>query len=342
MITYHRQVDYGFGMGRSSHAPSPEIRSPRDSVDELEIHQRGERGGRSYRDDIIVERREKDKSTPTLRSCSPGACSREKDEIVTIFHLRPRFRERERDLVIREPDSGGRRRHTLNHRDERDIRQEWDYYSRRNSDRGYIGEAYNGATKDWTIVDVPPGTKRVTFDLIGGPSQEICWQRHKGGRRSSFVTEGDDSSSSDNGNNRELGRIGRRYIGVKEKRDKLWTEITKDLVVREAIERAGLEYEETEHFYYIFEYLRYEDVAGLVELSEKIRSARRERIHQIHCERVTSLPALPSVPILSPAPRPPTHLVERVPTPRSWDDERIREHELLLEDRRRPPSRGFW
>lgn len=75
--------------------------------------------------------------------------------------------------------------------------------------------------------------------------------------RSSFVTEGDDSSSSDNGNNREFGRIGRRYIGVKEKRDKLWTEITKDLVVREAIERAGYEYEETEYFYYIFEYLRY-------------------------------------------------------------------------------------
>lgn len=51
---------------------------------------------------------------------------------------------------------------------------------------------------------------------------------------------------------------GRKRIGaqvVKERRDERWTEITKDLVVREAIERLGYEFEETRTFYYIFSYL---------------------------------------------------------------------------------------
>jgi hypothetical protein len=42
----------------------------------------------------------------------------------------------------------------------------------------------------------------------------------------------------------------------KEPRDESWTEITKDLVVREAIERLGYEFEETRTFYYIFSYLK--------------------------------------------------------------------------------------
>lgn len=41
----------------------------------------------------------------------------------------------------------------------------------------------------------------------------------------------------------------------KEPRDERWTEITKDLVVRDAIEQLGYEFEETRMFYYIFSYL---------------------------------------------------------------------------------------
>lgn len=41
----------------------------------------------------------------------------------------------------------------------------------------------------------------------------------------------------------------------KERRDERWTEITKDLVVRDAIEQLGYEFEETRMFYYIFSYL---------------------------------------------------------------------------------------
>lgn len=37
----------------------------------------------------------------------------------------------------------------------------------------------------------------------------------------------------------------------------LWTEITKDLVTKEAIEAAGYAYKETESFYYVLKYLSY-------------------------------------------------------------------------------------
>lgn len=42
----------------------------------------------------------------------------------------------------------------------------------------------------------------------------------------------------------------------KEKRD-LWTEITKDLVIKEAIEALGYDYEENPDFFYIMNFLKY-------------------------------------------------------------------------------------
>lgn len=46
-------------------------------------------------------------------------------------------------------------------------------------------------------------------------------------------------------------------------KDKMWTEVTKDLVIKEAIEECGYDYEETEEFFYILEYLRYVSFALL-------------------------------------------------------------------------------
>ena len=51
--------------------------------------------------------------------------------------------------------------------------------------------------------------------------------------------------------------IGRRFEAEKSKKDRMWTEITKDLVSLEAIKERGYEYEETEKYYYVMEYLRY-------------------------------------------------------------------------------------
>ena len=50
---------------------------------------------------------------------------------------------------------------------------------------------------------------------------------------------------------------GRRFVGQKPRTDIMWTEITKDLVVKEAIEDMGYDYEETEFFFYVMVYLRY-------------------------------------------------------------------------------------
>lgn len=44
-------------------------------------------------------------------------------------------------------------------------------------------------------------------------------------------------------------------------KDKMWTEVTKDLVIKEAIDEMGYEFEETDEFFYVIEYLRY--VSGL-------------------------------------------------------------------------------
>lgn len=192
--------------------------------------------------------------------------------------------------------------------DIRDDEEEADYYARKVNERAFIGEAYNGATKDWAIVDVPPGTERVRMDGIGGASEEITWQKYNGVRRSKFIPEREraapverererveireeireepkrESISSTSleidihtgGGRRERERGGTTYerdyerieevsdrrVGLprappKQRMGDLWTEITKDLVSREAIEQLGYDFEETEFFYYIIQYLRY-------------------------------------------------------------------------------------
>jgi hypothetical protein len=37
----------------------------------------------------------------------------------------------------------------------------------------------------------------------------------------------------------------------------MWTEVTKDLVIREAIDQMGYDCEETDEFFYVMEYLKY-------------------------------------------------------------------------------------
>ena len=80
---------------------------------------------------------------------------------------------------------------------------------------------------------------------IGGGAQEISWQRYNGVRRAKFIS-GDDEYVTDFG-----------PPASKPKSKDMWTEITKDLVLKEAIDAAGYDYEETEYFFYVMEYLKY-------------------------------------------------------------------------------------
>lgn len=95
---------------------------------------------------------------------------------------------------------------------------------------------------------------------IGGAKEEITWQRYNGVRRSKFIAEEDDyRGGGELMAPREVETIqqGRRYVGEKDKKEKMWTEITKDLVTEEAIKQMGYDFEETEFFYYIMTYLKY-------------------------------------------------------------------------------------
>lgn len=107
---------------------------------------------------------------------------------------------------------------------------------------GRRGSVYDERESEYAIIDVPAGTRRVTVDMAREREQEApSWRRDNGVRRS-----------------RGLG-------------NELWTEITKDLVTREAIEDCGYQYEETEFFYYIFEYLHRDQIAELTDLTTDIR-----------------------------------------------------------------------
>lgn len=173
---------------------------------------------------------------------------------------------------------------------------EGEYITSRIDARGRVGEAWHGATKDWEIVDVPPGTERVLMDGAGGGSAEVTWQKYNGVRRSRFIPEREEGRASsstvsdgregrdrdrdrdreresrlsvqiyDSGRDRErevdVEKVTDRRIGcgrgpAHPRRSEMWTEITKDLVVREALDQMGYEYEETEYFFYIMQYLRY-------------------------------------------------------------------------------------
>lgn len=91
---------------------------------------------------------------------------------------------------------------------------------------------------------------------------DIVFERETGGRR--HLDGVRRSEHVEEEESRELtvvdtrsAEIGRRFEAEKSKKDRMWTEITKDLVSLEAIKERGYEYEETEKYYYVMEYLRY-------------------------------------------------------------------------------------
>ncbi|KAH8660716.1 hypothetical protein BGZ60DRAFT_111619 [Tricladium varicosporioides] len=389
IITHHRHIDHGFERARVPTPPPPPRRTKETKETDIDIYT--SRNGTEV--DITKTSRSK---TP-----QPASISRRDnfyDDSVLFDQERDKLRVRDTRLEIGRRRSLSARpgtrdtkvsiRETSGFREtgfRDDIRdeEEAEYYRRKAEERAYIGEAYNGATKDWSIVDVPPGTERVRMDGVGGGSQEISWQRYNGVRRSKFipsreperverveireekireepkqVSSGMEIEITSSSRRREGGERSyeREYERIEETSDRrvglprappkqrvgdLWTEITKDLVVREAIVELGYDFEETEYFYYIIQYLRYEDVLELVKLSEQIRHERQHHIHQIERER---------------------EKFERRERERDeweraarrrdrdrhsdFDDERIIEREVIYEGRdgprRRTRSRGGW
>lgn len=103
------------------------------------------------------------------------------------------------------------------------------------------------------MVDPPRRPRRPGQGGLDGPGWEVPRQRHSMERRHRLPSN-ERRVSVDDLDRRD--QVGSRYVRTKDPRERP-TEITKDLVVREAIERAGYEFEETASFYYIFDSLQY-------------------------------------------------------------------------------------
>ena len=70
---------------------------------------------------------------------------------------------------------------------DREILEEVEYYNKRVLERARPGEAYLGVLKDWSLIDLPPGTRLVTMQSAGGAAQKISWQKYDGCRRMEFL-----------------------------------------------------------------------------------------------------------------------------------------------------------
>lgn len=250
VITHHRHIDHGYEVtaprpiSRPPSPPSPPRPAPRErSQERIEIRRTETKNGRTESEDIVINRDDGARSVPPPE--------RERDRYGPPARRQP------------SPLPPGRRPDW----EERSVAEEAQYYNNVALERGYPGEAYHGSTRDWGLVDIPPGTRRVRMDGAGGGRQEISWQRYNGSRRSKFDPDG----ASGMGYESEIGRpgpiglpepepantIGPRYGKQRDPRDGLWTEVTKDLVIKEAIMEMGYEYQETDEFFYIFKYMSY-------------------------------------------------------------------------------------
>lgn len=148
-------------------------------------------------------------------------------------------------------------------RDDMDL----DVYSRRRPDLPpYAGPPGGPPGADMPYMG-PPGTAPGPMGMphqqpmmpMGRPPHpsEMGWQQPRAVPDPRYYPPSEEySSEEEDVDDGQLGP-GRRYIGMKDHRDRFWTEITKDLVVRDAVERFGYEYEETDSFFYIFSYLHY-------------------------------------------------------------------------------------
>lgn len=181
-------------------------------------------------------------SPRTRLSPEPG---RWRPDDASLYSNRPRSPDRGRGLPSEWEDD----RRSIPDRHDRDHRRSM---GPRSSD------THKSVTDEWAFVDNPPPPRREMRDErpirelrddMGSPIRDSKSRPYSMDRRPRFTDELPEEIG-------ERDRRGRRYGGERKRKSK-WTEITKDLVVREAIERSGYEFEETELIYHVFAHLEY-------------------------------------------------------------------------------------
>ncbi|KAE8349963.1 hypothetical protein BDV28DRAFT_50372 [Aspergillus coremiiformis] len=308
---------------RPPRAPSPEVSFEKP---------KREKTRRVPHEEILVEESGGPKPPDLVRGRTAEPFLRQRQEDFPIPQSRPRSIEHRKGLPIHEAvlDGGCML-------DEHEIEEEEVYGGSRELERPIREITPKMTGEDWAIITAAPKADRdaVLDDIPQGIKEPILKDK-----KPKFTVSEERHSESDPDFAR--GKVGRRYIGMKDQRDGLWTEITKDLVVKEAIERSGYEYEETVSSYYVFSYLQFDDVSALVDLSEDIRRARRRRIQEIHRERTSMPPPPPPVPPGTMPGDPPLMLDRPISPPfRPREDRRMKERELA-DDRRGIPRSGRW
>ncbi|KAE8157042.1 hypothetical protein BDV40DRAFT_61543 [Aspergillus tamarii] len=307
---------------RPPRAPSPEVSFEKPKRKDLRPASHGE---------IVVEERGGPELPSIVRGPPPEPFIRQRQEEYPIPQSRPRSIEREKEISIHEAIPGGGQVF-----DEHEVLEE--VYGRpRELERSLRETTPKLAGDDWAIISAAPKTEREALldEISHGPREPALKDK-----KPKFTVSEERHSESDPDFAR--GKVGRRYIGMKDQRNGLWTEITKDLVVKEAIERSGFEYEETVSSYYVFSYLQFEDVSALVDLSEDIRRARRRRIQEIHRERSSMPPPAPPPPPAAMPGQPPLMLDRPMSPPFRPREERRMKQRELLDDRRGRPRSGRW
>ncbi|EKV10772.1 hypothetical protein PDIG_55030 [Penicillium digitatum PHI26] len=257
LFTHHRHSGHGHKDTRTLRMRNPDLRSQRGGFDEIEIQHQRMRGGRMSEETIALKHRDSEESlapedsisltsSPTVNFKDPW-----ERETISVNLRRPKPLEDESELAY----SHG----TSDASSMRDVEEDVVAESIR-----IVKKAPRG-TDDWSVVHPPSPDEAI--EMTGALGVVDVKPRHVS------VDEV------------ETGRTARKFIYPEKTQNDQWTEIAKRMVVREAIEQMGYEYEETRTCYYIFSYLKSEDIDELVELSDEIRSARRRRIRDIQQER---------------------------------------------------------
>ncbi|KAF7719624.1 Uncharacterized protein PECH_003484 [Penicillium ucsense] len=297
---HHRHIDHDFETARPSRAPSPDLTSPRASFDEIDYHQRTRRGprGRISEEEIVINHRDREESLSPTAGFASNPESQWREQPRRRRGRQPRSLD-DRDSISSISGSpppqprGLSRGPVIND----DIIEEEIKIRRERSER-HLREENRKKEEELSIIPSPARDEVVEVSR----SLEVVEVAPKAVVQEELEVR---------------GRVEQQVVA--ERPDERWTEIAKDLVVREAIERLGYEFEETRKFYYIFSFLQPADIDELVELSDAIRHARRRRIKEMQRERQERAPR-------------PKSMVERIP-PRPRMSRHIREREWIVEER---------
>ncbi|EFR00973.1 glutamic acid rich protein [Nannizzia gypsea CBS 118893] len=330
----HRRSSRHHSRPRETRKPPPRI----VERDELVVRRDGSPAWKRMEMDDTIVRREKDMDNRFEDSFDPIPLPHRPSHLYEeeIFEHRRHGRSppHGRELHVEvDSEEFGARRHKKHHRDHEDERiLEVDVDIHEEADNRH----YRGRKHDPLVLrprELVPAHVREEDEHYSRHVAERSWNEERYRDMSQDLCIRRPSRLSDKYDREVHGTVAKRYVGVKERREELWTEITKDLVVKEAIEEAGYDYEETADFFYVFSCLEYDDVAELVKFTEDYRRRRRERVLELQHERIKTHRLLPALP------QPRMALEQELSRP-VCDDGRVQETEIFIDESRRTRRRS--